>query len=178
MQSHFIVIVLYEYIYCLSLISSMISWPWRVISISLSVFVLFSSFFVFYVCVFVCFCFLPHPLVTGNILVKKILIRFLLSQIYLTSSLCCEWIRFGQWLVCLWRGRDWQLYSCDHRWWFSLSYGTKSVASFAGMYGFSLTLDSPSVNDLTCVSVLLLLWYEASALNSIGFWVKLGFSFR
>ena len=52
------------------------------------------------------------------------------------------------------------------------------MASFAGMYGFSLTLDSPSVNDLTCVSVLLLLWYEASALNSIGFWVKLGFSFR
>ena len=100
------------------------------------------------------------------------------SIVVLTSSLCCEWIRLGQWLVCPWRGRDWQIYSCDHRWCFSLSYGTKSVGSFASMYGFSLTLDSPSMCDLTYVSVLIFLWYEASALNSIGFWVKLVFSFR
>ena len=52
------------------------------------------------------------------------------------------------------------------------------MGSFASMYGFSLTLDSPSVYDLTHVSVLLFLMYEASALNSIGFWVKLVFSFR
>lgn len=39
----------------------------------------------------------------------------------------------------------------------SLSHGrTMSVVSFAGMYGYSLTLDSPSEDDLTCVSVLLL----------------------
>lgn len=49
------------------------------------------------------------------------------------------------------------------------------MRSFAGMYGFSLTLDSPSVNDLTCVSVLLFLWCKASALHRIGFWVETGF---
>ena len=44
--------------------------------------------------------------------------------------------------------------------------------SFVVMYGFSLTLDSPFVNDLAHVS-LDFLWCEASALNSTGFWVEL-----
>ena len=39
------------------------------------------------------------------------------------------------------------------------------MVSVVGMYGFSLTLDSPFVNDLAHVS-LVFLWCEASALHS------------
>lgn len=65
------------YIFSLSLISSLISWysyiPWRGIYLSLNVFMLFSLFFVIYVCVCL-FLFCTPTLewqVNNNILVKK-----------------------------------------------------------------------------------------------------------
>ena len=52
----------------------------------------------------------------------------------------------------------------------SLSHGgTVSVGSLASMYGFILTLDGLSVNDLACVSVLLFVWCRAAALDSMVF---------
>ena len=52
----------------------------------------------------------------------------------------------------------------------SLSHGgAVSVGSLEGMYGFSLTLDNLSVDDLACVSVLLFVWCEATSLDSMVF---------
>lgn len=52
----------------------------------------------------------------------------------------------------------------------SLSHGgTVSAGSLAGMYGFILTLDGLPVDDLACVSVLLFVWCEAAALDSMVF---------
>ena len=52
------------------------------------------------------------------------------------------------------------------------------LVSFAGVYRFSLTLGSLSANDSVCVSVLLVVWWEASTLGSAGNWEELGLRFR
>ena len=79
--------------------------------------------------------------------------------------------KFGPVVLCPWRWKGWQLYSFGQAE-APLSHSrTMSVVSFAGMHRFSLTLGNTSVDDLACVSVLLFVWYEAAALDNIGFWV-------
>ena len=51
------------------------------------------------------------------------------------------------------------------------------LVSFAGVYGISLTLGSLSANDSVCVSILLVMWHEASTLGSAENWEKLHLRF-
>lgn len=89
--------------------------------------------------------------------------------VVLVSSLCHEWINWSSVLCVLGRegtGNYILVATADT----SLSHdGTVSVGSLASMYGFSLTLDSLSVDDLSCVSFFLSVCCEAVALDSMVF---------
>ena len=93
-------------------------------------------------------------------------------DIFIVPSLHSELIRLVEWLVWAleWERLETMFLSLQLSL-PSLMVGPCLFVSFAGVYGICLMLGSLSANDFICVSVLHVLWHEASALGCASSWM-------